>query len=104
MDPYTVTLPAELYRRLNGQAHLQNEDVETMLSEVVSAYLDECEEKTAQVNAEISAPVVEKLRAAAFEEEMAMRTIVELAIKEMIALMEEQRGEAYEIYDPHRVD
>lgn len=104
MTYFTVDLSHDLYRRLNAQAQRNDEDLEAMLSEVVSSYLQEQDEKTAQINVAISAPFVEKLRAAAFEEDMAMRTIVEVAIQEMIALMEEQRGEAYKIYDPHRVD
>jgi hypothetical protein len=56
-------------------------------------------------NTRLRADLYEKLRAAAFwMEDMNITDLVEGAVRRYIRDLEEERGEPFEVLDPHRVD
>lgn len=57
-----------------------------------------------QFNTYIRRSVLELLRAASFHEDKSMSSIVERAVVEELERMQDERGEQYEIYPPHRIE
>jgi len=55
-----------------------------------------------QFNSSIHQSVLELLRAASFHEDEPISSIVERAIIKELSQMQDERGEEYEIYPPHR--
>jgi hypothetical protein len=56
-----------------------------------------------QFNSSIHQSVLELLRAASFHEDEPISSIVERAIVKELNQMQDERGEEYEIYPPHRI-
>lgn len=68
-------------------------------------YLKEHTERDrVKFNTRLRADLYEKLRAAAFWTDYSITHLVETAVREQIRSMEEERGEPFEVLEPHRVD
>lgn len=56
-----------------------------------------------QFNTSVHQSVLELLRAASFHEDDPISSIVERALVKELCRMQDERGEEYEIYPPHRI-
>lgn len=68
-------------------------------------YLQEhTERERVKFNTRLRADLYEKLRAVAFWTDYTITELVEAAVRSQIRRLEDERGEPFEILEPHRID
>lgn len=62
------------------------------------------DEEKVPFSTRLTPSIYEKLRAIAFHEDTTISGLTEAALRDMIEAMEEDRGEPYQVYEPHKID
>lgn len=82
-----------------------NFDTDADSSGFEEEYLKEHTQRSrVKFNTRLRADLYEKLRAAAFWTDESITDLVEAAVRTHIQNLEDERGEPFEVLDPHRID